>query len=107
MFLFAHIGAFFQGCVTKYRFFKSFGTEIAKVRALPGGSVGFRTVRRKMCEFWRVAKLRGKNDDPGIRTASGGRLCLVAFENCPRPGQGAVVQEVIEAESTRLIFARF
>ena len=81
MFLFAHIGAFFQGCVTKYRFFESFSTEIAKVRALPGGSMGFRTVRRKMCEFWRVAKLRGKIDDPGIRTASGGRLCLVAFEN--------------------------
>ena len=81
MFLFAHIGAFFQGCVTKYRFFKSFGTEIAKVRTLPGGSLGFRTVRRKMCEFCGVAKLRGKNDDPGIRTASGDRLCFVALVN--------------------------
>ena len=73
--------------MTKYRFFKSFGTEIAKVRALPGGSVGFRTVRRKM-------------------------LLWVDFVSqplkiCPERGQGPVVPEVIEAESTRLILLVF
>ena len=71
---------FLQGYVTTYRIFKSFGTEVAKIRESPGGSVVFRTVRWKMSRsLHRTSKATFGRPPKTMQLSSLRRLILSIF----------------------------